>query len=686
MMMAQFHSSLRLMLNLFLFYALCVVFTCCTSGFLEDVKQCRVALYLASVIAEFSSEDILEEIEQGTERFQYVRRLFRDMYDIDESANCIAMHGNLVEALSTGRLTVSLPKSNSLNPMDLSFSLAPILNNLAAGRGGALTVFAINEGEEEEKRKMTTLAHGLCASRENCVIVQTLLSPILSFSILCATDVLIMTGESEMEIYAAALCSPLLIVSPPWLTRMHVFPTNIFLTMSSSSSSSITSTTATASSSFQYADTTGGIIFGQVLDTISDLFKWEHIDSSKTPRIWHLPTCREHQVLEPNAAQLSDGAVPCQYRLMDIQNISSDFDALRLAIEICENEFQNENVYNRRLLNSYTTAEGCVTSVAQKLIRHYLSDLLTFDEKKTSLYPSVDLYTDPESSLCRPNWMWELSKDEGSKHSQGGQDMVLQKILSIIGTSNKFFVELGFNADEFSHGSNTYLLHEQGWVGVLFDSSHENMAINLHKVVLTHYNIVETLRKHHVPSEVDYISIDIDSQDLWLLQSIIDENSGYRPRVISIEFNSHFPLAATVSLPPSMHGEVGLGWDGFDQLYGASAGAIHYLANTYGYELVHIVGIFDVFLVRRDLLNGACPPPLASFARKGGSIHYCVVTSSRRNQWVDVKTYLETGDIGKSRRMAREQMLLLYNPTGGFLASPDCLGLDGIVNPTDSLD
>ncbi len=39
-----------------------------------------------------------------------------------------------------------------------------------------------------------------------------------------------------------------------------------------------------------------------------------------------------------------------------------------------------------------------------------------------------------------------------------------------------------------------------------------------------------------------------------------------RPRVMSVEFNSHLPIGSTVTLSP------GMGWDGYDLMYGASAG------------------------------------------------------------------------------------------------------------------
>lgn len=91
----------------------------------------------------------------------------------------------------------------------------------------------------------------------------------------------------------------------------------------------------------------------------------------------------------------------------------------------------------------------------------------------------------------------------------------------MIGTTNKYYVELGFNSDEFTLGSNTYYLHDQGWAGLILDNKHSNSAINLHNQFITPQNILTSLAAHGVPTEPDYVSIDIDSQDLWVLRSII---------------------------------------------------------------------------------------------------------------------------------------------------------------------
>mmetsp|Transcript_4549 Transcript_4549/g.8768 ORF Transcript_4549/g.8768 Transcript_4549/m.8768 type:complete len:354 (-) Transcript_4549:2717-3778(-) len=197
--------------------------------------------------------------------------------------------------------------------------------------------------------------------------------------------------------------------------------------------------------------------------------------------------------------------------------------------------------------------------------------------------------------------------------SQGDQDRILDNMFSIIGTTNKQCVEFGLGygqADSLTmdffkgnttllSGLNTHNLIQQGFSPVFFDAEIGNPNINLHKAVLTEENIGDEFAKAGVARDADYISIDVDSVDLWLLRGMLQ--AGYRPRIISVEYNRNFPADMMISCErqwaPWMKGVV----------YGASAAAINLVATQKGYRVVNVMPSgLDIFLIPDDLLQQSC--------------------------------------------------------------------------------
>ena len=194
-----------------------------------------------------------------------------------------------------------------------------------------------------------------------------------------------------------------------------------------------------------------------------------------------------------------------------------------------------------------------------------------------------------------------------SHYSQGRQDEVLQAIFKKTGTTNKRCVEFGFDSDTLTggNGANTArLILEEGWTGLLMDQGRQNHAINLWRETLTPENLAEVFTRHGVLLESDYVSIDVDSVDLWLCRAMFQ--AGYRPRVVSVEYNSNYALHESVTARP------GTTWQYGDQCYGASLAALYRVGQEFGYHLIDAVAGMDVFLVRSDMCE---PVPLAEFAK-----------------------------------------------------------------------
>jgi len=250
--------------------------------------------------------------------------------------------------------------------------------------------------------------------------------------------------------------------------------------------------------------------------------------------------------------------------------------------------------------------------------------------------------------------------------SQSYQELVLKDIFDAIGTTNKQAVEFGFGykktasltmddlkaSRRIASGLNIHRLVQQGWKPFLFDALVENPAINLHKAVLTQENIVDEFSKAGILQDADFISIDVDSVDLWLLLGMLE--GGYHPRVFSIEYNPNFAVDQAISCDP-----VWQPWKDKGTIFGASAAAANYVAKKFGYVPVTFVTELDIFFVHGDILHNTCSnfkelPSFETLAQgMNGPLHRFCNRETDSRRLVDVPLFLE-GKEREARLKAQE--------------------------------
>lgn len=211
-----------------------------------------------------------------------------------------------------------------------------------------------------------------------------------------------------------------------------------------------------------------------------------------------------------------------------------------------------------------------------------------------------------ETVACA-SWLAAMAnRSSGRQFSQSRQDSILQAIFERIGVTNKHAVEFGFGyAPAGLRGEqliasnvalNTRALGKRGWNVTYFDARIHDLEANVRRIVLTEGNIVAAFHNASIPHEVDYVSIDVDSIDVWLLRALL-LNREYRPRVISIEYNRNFLIDMFVSCERKWHE-----WTG-RSVFGASAAAINLVASGLGYRAVHVMPEgYDIFYLREDVL------------------------------------------------------------------------------------
>lgn len=179
-------------------------------------------------------------------------------------------------------------------------------------------------------------------------------------------------------------------------------------------------------------------------------------------------------------------------------------------------------------------------------------------------------------------------------YSEYTQDGVLEKIFNTIGITNKYFVELGSNGSEDGKGNTVHLRKTFGFDGLLVDAGDfKNTQYNLQKEFISAENINEILEKYNTPNSFDFLGIDIDGEDYYVMQSI-DLNK-FQPRVVSIEFN-------TAIMPSNLwvqKHQTNWIWDGW-HFYGCSLGAITNLMNKLDYSLVCVCGCDAIFISNKE--------------------------------------------------------------------------------------
>ena len=198
--------------------------------------------------------------------------------------------------------------------------------------------------------------------------------------------------------------------------------------------------------------------------------------------------------------------------------------------------------------------------------------------------------------------------------SKYGEDGLLLHIFSIIGVTNRTFVEIGVEDGKECNTANLSI--NLGWQGAIIDANKERLESgrsfykeklgkNFSKVKMipsfvTKGNVNQLLSDNGISGEIDLFSIDIDGNDYWVWRAINVIN----PRVVVIEYNASFGFdkSMTIKYDPNFSASVK---DKSSIYHGASLLALKKLAKTKGYVLVGCDshGI-DAFFVRQDLAQG----------------------------------------------------------------------------------
>ena len=126
-------------------------------------------------------------------------------------------------------------------------------------------------------------------------------------------------------------------------------------------------------------------------------------------------------------------------------------------------------------------------------------------------------------------WIDKLQdvKCEGKSYAQYNEDCIAEEIFKHIGADTKYFVDIGA-----ANASNTRRMLECGWKGIAIDK--KPTAEHIHEADVTPVNVNGVLSRLGAPLLFDFLSIDIDGNDFWVLEAIL---KFYSPRLICAEYN-----------------------------------------------------------------------------------------------------------------------------------------------------
>jgi hypothetical protein len=255
-------------------------------------------------------------------------------------------------------------------------------------------------------------------------------------------------------------------------------------------------------------------------------------------------------------------------------------------------------------------------------LRQALANVLRMDERfdEVRMNQGVILSTLNANKTSR-----SLRDYEFKVFSQWGEDGIIQHLTRVIEVRNRTFIEFG--VESFFESNCRFLLMKDDWRGFVMDGSKANIdrlrssyfywrhSLEALAVFITKENINELLAQSGFDADLGILSVDLDGNDYHILAAI----EFFQPRILICEYNAVFGPTRRISVPykadfyrtAAHHSNL---------YWGASLGALTYLADSKGYSLVgtNTAGN-NAFFVRKDLVNSAVEVLTAEAAYRSSS-------------------------------------------------------------------
>jgi hypothetical protein len=135
-----------------------------------------------------------------------------------------------------------------------------------------------------------------------------------------------------------------------------------------------------------------------------------------------------------------------------------------------------------------------------------------------------------------------------------------------------------------------------------------NFFINFPVIIFaSEINIVNILKKKPL---IDLLSIDIDSNDFFLVKKILKANIS--PKVFIVEYNPNFPNNKYYAVSAKISEKTNFQYKN-SKIYGANLNAYKKLFKLYNYKLVYITGYLNLIFIDNSITNNFKVPKIKKF-------------------------------------------------------------------------
>jgi hypothetical protein len=196
---------------------------------------------------------------------------------------------------------------------------------------------------------------------------------------------------------------------------------------------------------------------------------------------------------------------------------------------------------------------------------------------------------------------------EFSAFSQNGEDGVIDYLASQVSDPNKYFVEIG--TSNGLANNTAYLALVKKYCGIMVEGNklHSKLSHFIYSIfnkgvkvlnLFVHKDNIHELLDELITKSPDVFSLDIDGNDYYLAESIL--NSDVRPKIFVVEYNTNFGPDRSVTIPYTPNFDYTCAHDSM-LYFGVSISAWKKLFKRFDYDFVtsDSNGINAFFILRK---------------------------------------------------------------------------------------